>query len=580
LLVNGRQIHFIPAGSERPFVDVSLADLSTKFPNGGTISLRRCGQETLIAKFSRPLTPTEISLSSQDGYRALRLNFLDEVRWVKPRVRELVSGRVVEYSGCEFDSSGHCLFAVEELPTIECSNVSEKWVNWKDDLESLAEQVALDSAEDARNDSGHAMTVNVPKAGWPSGLWFVELEARRDEASDWQLVTSTKGKLVPVLVAGPRDETDSPRHRALWTAYEGRRDLTAVSLSLADLTVNPDELFDLLGDISRLVERGFTKGVAHKFAWLEHLFHELGRLTGKTLNTADSKSTAKLLNLACIETSHGDADVVSQRSLFVTVPELLALPTMHYAGISAAHPLAESLRWCARLVTRDSAFDAFREMVADAYANPLAPAPEVLRILQCYRNFIPIVQAAVAEGSTDDLALFDYSRYLRQIIGAVHEAQPQSEWDERTALSRAHVEWALSKLAERRQAGADNLTLGKVNTLLSKAPTFRNWLRQNLSQHSKLMPANAWAQPWPVVAFENDALVENCSRFASMFALAARASGAEWLRFEDVIQWLTTGGAVHHSDEATIATLVSMAPELFGYYLMFWELMIRTYPHD
>jgi len=576
LVVNARQVQFIPAGSERPFVEVSLADLSTKFPNGGTISLRRYGQETVIAKFSRPLTPTEISLKSKDGYRCLGLTFLDQVRWVKPRLRELVSGRVIEYSGSEFDSSGHCIFAAEQLPAIECSNVSETWVNWQEGLEAFANQVTHDTT----NDAGHAITVNVPKEGWPPGLWLIEFEARRDETSDWQLVTTDKGKLVPVLVAGPREETNAPRHRAFWTAYENRGDVAAASSSLADLAMNPADLFDLLGDVSQLVERGFAKEVQHKFAWLEHLFHELGRLTGKTLNTADSKSTTKLLNLACIETNHGDADVVSQRSLFVTVPELLALPTSHYTGISAAHPLAESLRWCARLVTRDSVFDAFRDLVADAYANPHAPVPDMVRVVQCFGNFIPIVQAAAVEGSADDLAQFNYSRYLQQIVGPLQEAQPQAEWDERTALSRAHVEWALSKLVERRQAGSANLALGAVNALLSKAPAFRNWLRQNLSRHTDLMPVQAWAQPWPAVAFENDNLIENCSRFASMFALAARASGAEWLRFEDVIQWLTVGGVLHHSDDATIATLVGMAPELFGYYLMFWELMIRTCPHD
>ena len=580
LLVNGQQVQFIPADSARPYVDLSLADLSTKFQNGGVIALRRCGQDTVIAKFSRPLIPTEVSIKSADGYRSLRLGFLDDVRWVKPRVRELVSGQVIEYSGGTFDSSGHCVFASEHLPQIECSNLGEDWVNWTNGLAALADRILPDTAGSTPNDDSHTVTVNVPKKGWPPGLWLVEFDARRDETTDWQPLATSKGKLIPLLLAGPRDETDSPRHRAFWTAYETRHDPAAASLDMTDLAVNPADLFDVLGDVSRLVERGFAKEVRHKFAWLEHLFHELGRLTGKTLNTADMKNTAKLLNLACIETNHGDADIVWKRSLFVTVPELLALPVEHYAGISAAHPLAESLRWSARLATRDSVFDGFRDLMDDAFANPHAPVPELLRVLQCFGNFASIVQATATEASADDLARFNYNRYLQQIVGALHEAQPQPEWDGRTALSRAHVEWALSKLVERRQAGADNLALGAVNALLSTAPAFRNWLRQRLDQHPHIMPAGVWSQPWLTVSFANDALVDNCCRFASIFALTARASGAGWLRFEDSIQWLTECGAKHHADEATIATLVGMAPELFGYYLMFWELMIRTYPHD
>ena len=91
---------------------------------------------------------------------------------------------------------------------------------------------------------------------------------------------------------------------------------------------------------------------------------------------------------------------------------------------------------------------------------------------------------------------------------------------------------------------------------------------------------SSWNHPWLSVHFPNDALMENCVRFASLFALAARAAGAGWLRFEDVMGWLLSQSSTPQSSEKAIATLVGMAPELFGYYLMFWELMIRTYPHE
>jgi hypothetical protein len=86
-----------------------------------------------------------------------------------------------------------------------------------------------------------------------------------------------------------------------------------------------------------------------------------------------------------------------------------------------------------------------------------------------------------------------------------------------------------------------------------------------------------WHQPWLQVSLPDRALMENCSRFASVFALSARASAAKWLKFEDATRWL-----VEHGDhrEQTITAMVGLAPELLGFYLMFWELMVRTYPHE
>jgi hypothetical protein len=93
------------------------------------------------------------------------------------------------------------------------------------------------------------------------------------------------------------------------------------------------------------------------------------------------------------------------------------------------------------------------------------------------------------------------------------------------------------------------------------------------------MPTSVWKLPWLPVSFDDD-LMENCCRFASIFALSARAAGFGWLSFQDVTDWLTAQNVETGAEEGALATLVGMAPELFGYYLMFWELMIRTHPHD
>jgi hypothetical protein len=64
-----------------------------------------------------------------------------------------------------------------------------------------------------------------------------------------------------------------------------------------------------------------------------------------------------------------------------------------------------------------------------------------------------------------------------------------------------------------------------------------------------------------------------------MAALAARASAAGWLRYGDFLSWQSNRFGYENSIKAS-TTLIVMSPELFGFYLLLWELLIRTEPHD
>src|SRR5690606_20141414 len=99
-----------------------------------------------------------------------------------------------------------------------------------------------------------------------------------------------------------------------------------------------------------------------------------------------------------------------------------------------------------------------------------------------------------------------------------------------------------------------------------------------------LMPQIIWQRPWPEISIENDALAENLVKFASVYALAARLAGDKRLDFRECGRWLRSQNWLRKDQkeaakQATI-TLICQAPELLGFFLMFWQLMIQTYPHD
>lgn len=556
--VNGQQIERMYADRNRAFFDLSLAHLSRAYPQGGQISLDSDGCP--VATFARPLVANQIRRASRAGFQLLGFSFSEEVHWVRPRLCELATGRIVEFEEQAFDD-GQCVFCKEGMPTLEC--------------------IELCCKEDNLAQSRYTVDLSAPRDGWPPGFWLVELQVRHSPAMDWQLVTNPAGQRAPLLIAGPiHPEEQDLRLRLFLSAYSGRDAPQEFSVELRELAERFDELFDLLSHILEILRRPFAPEVRSDFRWVEDLFHAVGRQAGKRLSEATGHDPTRLLDLASVESelSATSSELIHTRSLFVTVPGLLALSAEHYCKSSTSHPLARSLQWCGRLAIHEFAFEAFRDLIEQVCVSPQLPAPDTFEVLQRFQNFAAVVQANGDAVEPTNFSHFDYNRYFGETIGALEGIQSQPDWDSPTALGRTHAEWALSQLHMRLQQTIEGPELGAVNALLNTAWSFRKWLKQSLEQHP-IMPEGAWNQPWLRVSLHDQALIENCVRFASLFALAARTSGVGWLSFDDVMQWLFEHGNGTDKTEKTIATLVGLAPELLGFYLMFWELMIRSCPH-
>jgi hypothetical protein len=556
LVVNGGTIQQMRVGSRHPFLDVSLAQLSTLYPDGGRISLRWRDWETSVATFARPLVPCRIQRSFSQGRQLLNFSFPDEVRWVKPRIHELASDRIFGFTGEALAPGGVVEFAAEGNPCVVCTRASEE------------NHPAVPNA--------YAIAVAVSQADCPAGFWLVELEVRRKDTDDWQLVVDAKGRSAPLLVVVPADQTEaSPRLQLLASAYTCGSRTPSQPNELDRFSPNRQELSDLLSEVLEIIKPGFPPELSREFRWLEALFRDLAACCGEALRETEEDEIARLLTLASVvaDRSKPGWDFLRAHSLFVSVPGLLALDAPHYTGLSTAHPLPQALQWCGRLAQDASVVPAFRDLIEEVCLNPHAPPPETYGVLRLFQNFTQVLQGMA------DFNRFNYERYLTGLVGPIEQIQPHAEeFDRHTVLGPSHVRWALSQLAERRRATLQSEGLGDVNILLDRAGSFRDWLKSRLHARSQVMPALTWNRPWLQASLPQDSLIENSVRFASLFALAARSAGAGWLDFHEVTEWLCQHGTSR--TEKTIATLVGLAPELFGYYLMFWELMIRTYPHE
>ena len=95
----------------------------------------------------------------------------------------------------------------------------------------------------------------------------------------------------------------------------------------------------------------------------------------------------------------------------------------------------------------------------------------------------------------------------------------------------------------------------------------------------RAFPTLVQGRVWWDCEQNNDFLIGEIVQFSAVLALGARAAAQRWLSFWDVLKPLREKHGPTPVHKA-LTTLLTQAPELLGFHLMFWELMIRTYPHD
>jgi hypothetical protein len=203
-------------------------------------------------------------------------------------------------------------------------------------------------------------------------------------------------------------------------------------------------------------------------------------------------------------------------------------------------------------------------------------------VLRNFANSAAVMQPPVNGQPVVDLKHFNFRNYRSQVIRPIQDNDlAQAEWIEATPfdrLCRNHALRAMYALRQRRQSESGH-NANQANTVFAEASELRSWLQTRLSRKAGFVSQGTWISPWLDVDLADDALATNLNCYASMAALAARASAAGWMRYSEFLAWQGGRFGVEHSVKAT-TTLVAMSPELFGFYLLLWELLIRTEPHD
>ncbi len=558
LLVNGKP--FKKGTSANGFMqfDVSLASVAALYPEGGEISVVADGElETVVARFSRPVVASLAALTSDHDYKTLRCLIGQPIAACRVRVREMISGLEVLTEGMPLEATGEACIRPNELPRVKCANTGPQKLHGY---------------------SGFGLVIGVGETKWPEGVWWIEVEVQSRPESSWETLRDTKGGCLPLLVVqNPTQPPDDYRSHALWWGLANRGSGGAFPAKLPSADGNATRLNGLLCEISALLKDRISEHVMKKqFAGLFQLRNELSRQVNWLIEDGNSGAADGV-----VAELNAEDSTATPRSLIFSTPTVVALPTPHLERMAEGDMLRTCLLWCGRLAAAETVAGGFHRLEIDPAPALGAACPGEAAVLKFFRNGNRMRPNGTLPNG-EEFTGFDFRRYFEHLGRA--RINPDTTPAAVQPLSSEHFGYAIRSFRERRNAAEACASLSNVNTVFSRSNLIAKELANRLPQYRPLMPQGIWMRPWPEISVDDDNLAEVAVQFASVYALMTRLAGDKRLSFRDFNKWMRTQTwlgpdqtqAVNHAT----TTLICKGPELFGFFLMFWQLMIQTYPHD
>ena len=543
----------------RGFVEFSLADLALRHPQGGQIEAAGKDATKLLMKFASPLRPTSLHKSTTKGCRSLDYVLSQPVEYVRPCCVELVTGRRFEFKPKIFNPKEPVRFdhTAGGLPTIFVRPGAKQDAQ-RPCATSLGEMIEIALKEKSRGDqtafSRIRIGLDVPTGGWQPGFWLVSLEAARRDTDCCERLAGPDGKPAAIIIATQPTDFDSAEPLRLlcqvWQETMQNRDEAWLDWAWTPAALA--SAASLIETARSMFPDGFTENLRNELAWLDLLEKAVAAEAERLLKAGDDSAPQLLLGLARSRAG---------RLRLLRVPEVMAFPAHVYIALRHREPAFVALRQCADVC----ALDWLSQFVAEC--------PEMLagEYLRCFANFPEIA----SNGPSTELEGFEIAQYWRTLttIAAVGAFDPA---DGRDLLGPEHWQWALHKFRQRCAERQSSESLGFANGCAHNAGRLLAFMR-NKVERAHLVPSATWLAMCPSLHSNND-FEETLPHFTSTFALAARAAAERRLNFSEALAALR-GQLPEHSFSAGLSALLEIAPELFGYYLLFWQTIIKTSPH-
>jgi hypothetical protein len=513
-------------------LELSLAELSTRYPQGGAVTLGGVN----VAGFSSPLTPLRVSRLSSDVSRGLDFVLREKVAGVRIVAMEMVAHSNENGHIEWFGESDSVEISLKELPRIRLTR------------------------KDGEKPGEYHVAIEAPLEGWPTGLWLLFLEVCRKPSDQPELIIFSKGQKSPLLIFSQPKEGDEMASALMSALAKTWRKTVSGNAAVEGLDISEHtnavlEILDFLRGWNRFFESGFSGGIDKDFEWIKLLEKALAQLGEKNIRDGNTEGGRWLLSLA---------NTHSGRRRLQRTPEVLCLSASEYSDLPKGDVLLGALAQLNWLSGYHLGCDAVRD----------APSKFSTDFLKCFANYNSIANGDLNEFSGFNLDSFwntlNQGGYANEVI------EPQEQ-----LLGIEHWKWSVSKLRERyiKTANSKDAAWGyAMRCLMNGSDPTLGYLKR-VSNGKMVLPKEVWLKPSPILPYGNAAM-EVTPRFCSTWALANRMVANGTLEFKNIYQIMSNTAGSESNTRSGIRVLLEACPELFGFFLLFWEFQIKIHPYQ
>ena len=563
LQVNGNRFNMASSSGGTIRFDLSLATIAALHPEGGTISvLIDEGTDAVsVASFRPPVVALRVIFFESDDFKTMKVLLAAQPKSARIIVRNILSQErhVIEPTPPRQPQSapGNPFSQLDSAPLLvpNCPDGDQRKL-WFNGERMPAMLCRLRGAMTIDGCSGFSVEFSAPHENWKPGIWWIELECKMSDSGDWAPLRGHKRGALPIIcVRNLAKESTIYREVAMLLAFADRTQngFRPSKLELCDGLEG--DVVSCYAEVRSLLNERVDAASWSQMQGLVTLRGLLLSQISYMLDRRSSGATAFVLNEVNADESTADA-----RSMLASVAGVLALQAEAMTGLVDGDHLRTCLLWCARLGTSDNPADGFHRL-------ELEPSSRL--------GILCVEKASVAKHFGKD-GRFDF----QSCFSCWRDANtPPGDPEWLVPLSSQHFAWAVARFLSRRDEAQAVTSFSNVNTLFSKANVIVSHLGVTSEAVHTLLPSAVRTRPWPEVD-TSDSFVENLIAFASVYALAARLAGHEQLSFRTFMKWLRGQnwlGADHkQAVSQTEMTLICKAPELLGFFLMFWQLILQT----
>lgn len=497
------------------YFDISLSNLADRFQSGGIISAVVDNDSLIISRFrNRPKVEKYTRPTLADPYH--RFEFKSQIKRARITIKNLIDGFSHEFPICVFDTASSVVLDSAHLPSIKVESYKDVSSAYPKDL----------------------FTIEIPKFGWEEGIWVLNAEISFSNNGLFETLCIRDNNPFFGVKIHINDNTENPLLKLIGEAIAAK--------DAEKISFRSPELLQKIVLLLNCIRKSNLSNVPEFKKWVSIIERKCCAYIKWNFKANGNKDDLGVLFQLSEESP----------SRLLNSMEIFGLNPKCYDSIPDTKCIQFlALKACNKIMGFTSVLDIF-----------------VSGLL--HYDFVGCYNPSFEE--KEDFDDFNIAKYWNKLRTQSPKCDDDVELF-KDMLSRKHWEWAFNKSISRRYNSANDsdANLIFVNSYTSKAYQ----LTQKLKRLSKgIFPESIWNNVLPEIEGK-ETIDRNLVNFTAIYTLACRLSSIEDINFTDWENILDVAG-IHRlgrSDETVIKAVFFTYKEVFSFFIIFWETLIKTY---